>query len=407
MGTTTEPVREKAERPPEPAEDPGTRRLLFGMLTVLGVTSVSLVGLLWWLLRPADSGPPLDQPAGYPIEVVTTIYGYGQQPEEMLKTPLGVAFESSGNVWISNTGRSRVEVYGADGSLIRTIGLEGTGQLYSPYGIDIDEERGLVYVADMGNQIVQKYTVSGEHVGSLPDTGQDRDMFGPDGFTPYDVQVANGRVVVSSSDGLYFFDDDGAVVARWGGSANGRNIRGPGEGMFNFPDSFVHDPQTGWFFVADTGNRRVIAIDENGFWKWVSGTPDVEGKVTSFWQLPRSIEIGPDGNLYVVDTFRFDPEGMGTGHIVVLSKEGELLSEFGRAGEADGAFDFPDQIAAGPEGLFAVADRENDRVVVFRVGTALPAVDDLLARRYPEGFDEPEYVWVTPPPTPPVETGQD
>jgi DNA-binding beta-propeller fold protein YncE len=406
MATTTEPVEAPQAPPGEPDGDRSTRRMLKGLFIILALAAVALLFLLFWLLRPEDSGPPAGQPAGYPIEVVTTIYGFGEAANEQITQPLGVTLDAEGNVWVSNTGRSRVEVYTRDGDFIRTLGdQEGDGKLFTPYGITVDAERGLVYVADMSGRNVQIYTTLGDYAGHLPADDQELAIFGDDGFTPYDVELSpDGRIVVSSADGLYFFDQEGSVVARWGGTAHGQNLRGPWDGVFNFPDSFAIDPESGWIYVADTANRRVIGIDPDGFWKWVSGAPDEEGKIASFWQLPRSISIGPDdGNLYVVDTFRFDPEGMGTGHIVVLSKDGELLSEFGRAGSVDGAFSYPDQMEAGPDGLWAIADRENNRVVVFRLITPYPEVDDLLAARYPKTFDEPEFTWVTPPPTPPID----
>jgi len=71
---------------------------------------VALLALLIWLLWP-EGKTPSGQAAGYPIEVVTTIYGFGENPNELLQTPLGVAFDNSGHVWISNTGQSRVEEY--------------------------------------------------------------------------------------------------------------------------------------------------------------------------------------------------------------------------------------------------------------------------------------------------------
>lgn len=402
MATTTDPVdAPEAPTPEEPDADRSTRRLLKVLLVILALAAVALLALLLWLLRPDDSGAGPSGPPGYPIDVVSTIYGYGEAPEDMMSQPLGVAWDADGNVWASNTGRARVEVYTSDGEYIRTVGdREDDGKLYAPYGITVDDERGIVYVADPGRGAVQMYTTGGEVIGHMPADDQKKQVFGPDGFAPYDVELSpDGRVVVASADGLYFFDQEGHVVARWGATIDGENFRGPGGGMFNFPDSFTIDPVTGWTYVADTGNKRVSAIDPDGFVKWISGVPDQDGK--SFWQLPRGIEIGPDGNLYVVDTFRFDDLGMGTGHLVVVSKDGELLSEFGRAGTDDGAFNFPDQLAAGPDGLWAIADRENNRVVIFRLITPYPEVDDLLEERYPKTFDEPEFMWVTPPPTPP------
>lgn len=407
MATTTDPVEAPQVPPPGPGgDDDPTRRLLKVLFVILAIAAVALLALLLWLLRPEDEGPPPGQAAGYPIDVVTTIYGYGDAENERITQPLGVGFDADANVWISNTGQSRVEVYTDGGDYIRSVGdQEGDGKLVSPYGIAIDEARGLVYVADLSGRQVQIYTIEGQPVGHLPADDQKMEVFGDDGFTPYDVELSpDGRVVVSSNDGLYWFDQDGAMIARWGGSANGVNLRGPWDGVFNYPNSFTIDQETGWIYVTDTGNRRVIAMDPDGFWKWVSGTPDEDQQIASFWQLPRSIAIGPDdGNLYTVDTFRFDPEGMGTGHIVVLSKDGDLLSEFGRSGSVDGAFSYPDQMAPGPDGLWAIADRENNRVVVFRLITPYPEVDDLLARRYPKTFEEPEFTWVTPPPTPAIE----
>lgn len=403
MATTTEPVDAPPSPPEGPTDDPSTRRLLRALLVLLGLVAVALLALLIWLLRPGDSGAGPSGPPGYPIEVVTTIYGYGDAPEEQMSQPLGVAWDADGNLWTSNSGQARVDVYTRDGEYIRSVGdEEGEGRLYAPYGIAVDFGRGIVYVADPGSGSIQMYTTDGASAGKMPAEDQKDGVFGPDGFAPYDVEVApDGRIIVSSADGLYYFDQEGHVVARWGATINGENFRGPGPGMFNFPNSFTVDTETGWIYVADTLNKRVIAIDQDGFWKWVSGIPDQEGK--SFWQLPRGTELGPDGNLYVVDTFRFDEEGMGTGHIVVLSRDGDLLSEFGRSGSEDGAFSFPDQLASGPDGLWSIADRENNRVVVFRLITPYPEVDDLLADRYPKTFDEPGFTWVTPPPTPPVD----
>ncbi len=402
MSTTTDPIEEReAPSPDEEPEERSTRRLLVTLLVILGLAALALLVLLLWLLRPATPAPPPGQPAGYPIQVITTIYGYGQASDQLLKTPLGASFDADGNVWISDTGQSRVEEYTNGGDYIRTIGESGDGRLYSPFGIAIDQERSLVYVADMGNHAVQIFSTDGGYVGQIPSPDQKGKVFGRDGFIPYDVELYGGRVIVASANGLYWFDQDGRVVAYWGGSVHGTPMRGDIPGFFNFPDSFVVDQSTGWVYVADSANRRVVAIDQDGIVRWVSGTPDTGGKITSFWQLPRSITIGPDGNLYVVDTFRFNPKGMGTGHIVVLSKDGELLSEFGAAGTADGDFNYPEQISTGPDGLWAIADRENNRVVVFKLITPYPQVDDLLAHRYPDSFSKPDHAWVTPPPTPP------
>ncbi len=402
MATTTEPVEQglPAPDPQEGGEGRSTRRLLWFLLGLLIIGAIALLVLLLWLLRPSPAAAPTAE-GGYPIEVVTTIYGYGTEPTEVIRNPLGVAFDDEGNVWVSNAGQSRVEQYSSGGDYIRTVGEEeGEGKVFAPYGIAVDPARGRVYVADYAGRAVQIYTTDGGFVGHFPADDQDMDVFGPDGFSPYDIELAGGRVVVASNDGLYFFDDAGRVVARWGYTHKRQNIRGVKVGMFNFPDAIDADPETGRIYVADTLNRRIVALGRDGKWLWVSGKPDAKGKVRGFWQLPRGIQVGPDGNIYVIDTFRYSQKGMGSGHFVVLSPEGELLSEFGRSGFDDGSFNFPEQLAAGPDGLWAVADRENHRVVIFRLLTPYPEVDGLETPKYEGMVKRPADVWATPSPEP-------
>lgn len=403
MATSTEPVEREAR--PEPSqegggEDRSTRRLLWMLMLLLLGGAIALLVLLFWLLRPSPAAAPTAE-GGYPIEVVTTIYGSGTEPNELIRTPLGVAFDQDGNVWVSNTGQSRVEQYTADGGFIRMVGDdEDAGQLFAPYGLAVDGSRGRVYVADYAGRAVQIFTTDGGYVGHFPADDQDLKVFGEDGFSPFDVELVQGRVVVASNDGLYFFDESGHVVSRWGGLRKGENVRGRDVGMFNFPDAIAADAETGRLYVADSLNRRIVALGAEGRWLWVSGKPDEGGQTMGFWGLPRGIQVGPDGNIYVVDTFRYSTKGMGEGHLAVLSPEGELLSLFGRSGIVDGSFNFPEQLAAGPDGLWAIADRENNRVVVFRLVTPYPEPSKLEGPKYEGMVDRPEDVWATPSPQP-------
>jgi hypothetical protein len=138
-GNHGNPERTKSDE--GPPEDRGTRRLLFVLLGILVLGAVALLVLLFWLLRPEASADSSAAEGGYPIQVVTTIYGYGEEPNELVRTPLGVTFDPDGNVWISNTASprraprtARVRTVGADGPARTALraGRRGTRALRAP-----------------------------------------------------------------------------------------------------------------------------------------------------------------------------------------------------------------------------------------------------------------------------------
>lgn len=371
--------------PEGPRRAGGMRRLLLAMLAVLAVAALGLLGVLVWVLQPEASTVTSSTVVGAcPMQPVRSIYGYGTTAEERLLKPLAATFDTLGNIWVSDTGHSRLVVLSQEGQLVREVGArdDTPGRVQSPYGLAVDGE-GRVYVADWTQKAVLIYAANGRYLDRLPAPDQDLEVFGPDGFAPYEVRLVGDRIAVSSHDGLYFFDRSGHVLARWGGEG-----RGSGTGDFNFPDAFDVDTATGRVYVADTLNRRVVALDPDGAVLWTSGKPDQNGKISGFWQLPRSVLVGEDGNVYVVDTFRFQEECAGVGHIVVLSPQGELLSEFGRAGGGEDGMSFPEKLAQSADGEFAIADREDNRILLFRLGPlpqATPREMDLYSGSFAGG----------------------
>jgi DNA-binding beta-propeller fold protein YncE len=351
---------------PAAAEDPAARRMLLALLGLLVVLATVLLVALIWMLRPdASEAVPSDADlSACPIQPEGAFRSFGPDEGASFFQPLAVTFDARGHLWVSDTGNARMVVLTQDGELVRVVGDEdGPAALMSPYGAVADPAADRVYVADWTRGEVVVFSGEGRYVESLPAPDQDPEVFGELGFSPFEVRLHDGMVVVASNDGLYGFDRDGRVVRRWGGEG-----RGGAPDQFDFPDAFDIDPDTGHLYVADTLNRRVVALDADGEVRWISGTPDVDGEISGFWQLPRSLTVGPDGNIYVVDTFRFQRDCAGAGHVVVLSPEGELLSEFGAAGAGPAEFNFPEKLAITPDGeRFAIADRENARVVLFGV----------------------------------------
>lgn len=79
-----------------------------------------------------------------------------------LFAPTNLALDSNGNIFVSDTGGFRVQVYDADGNFLRTIGEMGDslGQFARIKGIALDHENRL-YAADAMSQVVQIFDDKG------------------------------------------------------------------------------------------------------------------------------------------------------------------------------------------------------------------------------------------------------
>ncbi len=104
-----------------------------------------------------------------------------------LSEPEGVAVnESSGDIYVVDKGNDRVEYFSSTGAYVGEFNGSGanpavegkaapTGRFSEPGAIAIDNEQGSpslgdVYVADVGNHMVDKFSASGEYIGQLSES---------------------------------------------------------------------------------------------------------------------------------------------------------------------------------------------------------------------------------------------
>jgi tripartite motif-containing protein 71 len=75
-------------------------------------------------------------------------------------SPRGIAVDSSGYVYVVDSGINRIQKFDAHGNFITKWGSEGTdnGQFKYPYGVAVDIS-GYVYVADSDNNRIQKFAI--------------------------------------------------------------------------------------------------------------------------------------------------------------------------------------------------------------------------------------------------------
>lgn len=138
--------------------------------------AVDLSGNLYF----ADSGFNRIRKVTVALGLITTVAGTGLQGyngdniaavNATLSSPLGVAVDSSGNLYISDSKNARIRKVMADTGIITTLAGNGTlgysgdgaptgsAQLNNPTGIAVDAS-GIVYFADSGNARVRKVSAA-------------------------------------------------------------------------------------------------------------------------------------------------------------------------------------------------------------------------------------------------------
>jgi sugar lactone lactonase YvrE len=84
------------------------------------------------------------------------------------KHPWAIAVDSKGNVWVADSGNSRVEEFNEKGEFLQKFGTKGesNGELEQPEGIGVDS-KGDVWVADTFNFRVQEFNEKGEYIKQI------------------------------------------------------------------------------------------------------------------------------------------------------------------------------------------------------------------------------------------------
>jgi sugar lactone lactonase YvrE len=290
--------------------------------------------------------------------------------------PFGEGLDAAGNIYIADQNNNLIRKI-TPGGLVTTVA--GTGQpgfadgkaLEAQFSTPIDvasDVSGNLYVTD-GNRI-RKISPDGM-VSTL--AGNDTAAFADGSLTDARFNGPAG-IAVDASGNIFVADDGnnrirkisiaGSVTTVAGSGVEGHIDGAATEAQFSLPFGIAIDA-SGNIYVGDSGNNRVRKISTAGNVSTLagdnrSGYKDGNADTAEFG-TPLGVGVDASGNVYVADAInnvirKITPSGI----VSTMAGDGNAGSNEAPALSAE--FRSPTDIIVGASGTFYVADYSNNRV---------------------------------------------
>src|SRR5215467_7947176 len=297
---------------------------------------------------------------------------YGDPTQAQLHIPLGLAVDTSGNLYIVDSANNVIRqvsgdiIYPFAGNYIQGFSHEGGPAIDAALSVPSDiafDTSGNLYIADTGNARIRKVDTSGNittvvgggtaYTEGGIDSGGNIFIADRDGNHIYKVAASTQKITTIAGNAGYGFTGDGSTAAN---------------AQLNSPTSIQVDP-TGDLFFVDLRNSRVREINSSGNIATVAGnglvtySGDGGAAQNALMSAPSGVAVGPGGAVYLSDTNN-QRIRMIAGDGTISTVAGNGTPGFAGDGSAgtSAQVNFPSGLAADPSGNLYISDTGNQRV---------------------------------------------
>jgi uncharacterized protein (TIGR03437 family) len=209
---------------------------------------------------------------------------HGLAINAQLSTPIGLALDAAGNLYIADTGNDRIRVVTASNGYITTLSTLGVN-LRAPRGVAVDAA-GNVYIADTGNGRICKVAPSGSTTVTTTVAGTGVNGFSGDGGPATAAQLSSpAGVAVDAAGNLYITDTNNNRIRRVSAATgNIATVAGTGRSGYTGDGGSSTSAQLSFprgILLAASGKIYFSDVQNNVIRLMTPAAPAIGGVITS------------------------------------------------------------------------------------------------------------------------------
>lgn len=253
----------------------------------------------------------------------------GAATSAQLDLPLGLALDSSGNLYIADSVNQKIRK--VSGGTITTVAGSGTSgysgdkaaatsaELLNPSGVAVDSI-GNIYIADTGNHVIREVVT---------------------GATATAAGVAAGDIITFAGTNTGGYSGDG-------GAATSAEL--------DLPTGVAVDA-AGNVYIADSANNVIREVSGGNIHTIVGGS-----STTLQLNDPETVAVDASGNLYISEQSGYRISKFSDGNLTILAGNGYNGYSGDNGPAVDAQLDEPSAIALDSKGYLYICDTDNSRI---------------------------------------------